>query len=190
MPDDGRVGRPGREDPVVDNRPPVQYAHRLVRAVLVAAVAVVALVGTSGVASAKGTVVPLLDCVLTNDDGSWTAVFGYENTSSSPVRIPRGPRNEVTPAPVGSPQPTTFEPGIHRGAFTVPVPRGGGPMWHLDGTNLAARPGSATACPSAEELPADGNGAGWAIALAASALVGTVALQQERRRARARRGDG
>jgi hypothetical protein len=63
-------------------------------------------------------------------------------------------------------------------------------MWHLDGTNLAARPGSATACPSAEELPADGNGAGWAIALAASALVGTVALQQERRRARARRGDG
>ena len=48
---------------------------------------------------------------------------------------------------------------------------------------------SATACPSAAELPADGNGAGWTIALAAAALVGTVALQQERRRARVRRGD-
>jgi hypothetical protein len=174
----------------MDSRPPSRHPRRLLPRAALVVVAVVALVAVPGAASARGTVVPLLDCVLTDDDGSWTAVFGYENTSSSPVRIPRGPRNQVTPAPVGSPQPTTFEPGTHRGAFTVPVPRGGGPMWHLDGTNLAARPGSATACPSAEELPADGNGAGWAIALAASALVGTVTLQQERRRARARRGDG
>jgi len=167
----------------------VQYAHNLLRAVLVAAVAVMSLVATPGVASARGTVVPLLDCVVTNGDGSWTAVFGYENTSSSPVRIPTGPRNKVTPAPVGSPQPTTFQPGTHRGAFAVPVARGGGPMWHLDGTNLAARLGSATACPSAEELPANGNGAGWTIALAAATLVGTVALQRERRRAPAGDGD-
>ncbi len=168
----------------MDNRPSVRHARNLLRAVLVAAVAVVALVATPAVASAKGTVVPLLDCVLTNGDGSWTAVFGYENTSSSPVRIPRGARNAITPVPLGSPQPTTFQPGTHRGAFTVTVPRGGGPLWHLDGTNLAARLGSATACPSAEELPADGNGAGWTIALAAATLVGTVALQRERRRAR------
>ncbi|MGY1763582.1 hypothetical protein ACI79G_06570 [Geodermatophilus sp. SYSU D00779] len=168
----------------MDDKPSVRYPHSLLRAVLVAAVAVVALVAAPGTASAKGTVVPLLDCVLTNGDGSWTAVFGYENTSSSPVRIPRGARNKVTPATVGSPQPTTFRPGTHRGAFTVTVPRGGGLMWHLDGTNLAARQGSATACPSAEQLPADGNGAGWAIALAAATLVGAVALQRERRRTR------
>ncbi len=174
----------------MDSRSSSRHARRiLLRAALVAVVAVVALVTAPGAASARGTVVPLLDCVVANDDGSWTAVFGYQNTSSSPVRIPTGPRNKVTPATVGSPQPTTFQPGTHRGAFTVPVPRGAGPVWHLDGTNLAARLGSATACPSAEELPADGNGAGWAIALAAATLVGAVALQRERRRAPAGRGD-
>jgi hypothetical protein len=42
-------------------------------------------------------------------------VFGYQNTSGSPVRIPTGARNKVTPVPYGSPQPTTFEPGTHHG---------------------------------------------------------------------------
>jgi hypothetical protein len=179
VPDDGRADRPGHEDPVMDVRS--LHTRRLLRAVLVAVLAVVTLVAAPGAASARGTVVPLLDCVLTNADGSWTAVFGYENTSSSPVRIPTGPRNKVTPATVGRPQPTTFQPGSHRGVFTVTVSRGAGPMWHLDGTNLAARLGSATACPSSAELPADGNGAGWTIAVLVAAVVGTVALHRERR---------
>ncbi|SET98682.1 hypothetical protein [Geodermatophilus poikilotrophus] len=174
----------------MDSRPSSRHPRRLLlRAALVAVVAVVALVAVPGAASARGTVVPLLDCVVANDDGSWTAVFGYRNTSSSPVRIPTGPRNKVTPATVGSPQPTTFQPGTHRGAFTVTVARGAGPMWHLDGTNLAARRGTATACPSSTQMPADGNGTGAAIALVAAGLVGTVAVQRARRRAPAGRGD-
>src|SRR4051812_41630149 len=100
-PDDGRARRPGREDTVMDSRPSERYARSLLRAVLVAVLAVVALVAAPGVASARGTVVPLLDCVLTNGDGSWTAVFGYRNTSSSPVRIPTGARNAITPVILG-----------------------------------------------------------------------------------------
>ena len=175
----------------MDNRPASRHPRRLLlRAAVVAVVAVMALVAAPGTASAKGTVVPLLDCVVANDDGSWTAVFGYQNRSGSPVRIPTGPRNKVTPATVGSPQPTTFQPGTHRGAFTVTVPRGAGPMWHLDGTNLAARLGTAKACPSSTQMPAEGNGTGAAIALVAAGLVGAVAVQRSRRRAPAGRGDG
>jgi hypothetical protein len=156
---------------------------RVTRAALVAVIAVLGLLALPGTASAKGTVVPLLDCVVTNRDGSWTAVFGYRNTSSSTVTIPAGARNKVTPATYGTPQPTTFRPGTHRGAFTVTVPRGGGPMWHLDGTNLAARHGSATACPPSTELPEEGNGTGPAIALAAAGLVGVVMVRRANRRA-------
>jgi hypothetical protein len=168
----------------MDSRPPSRHARGLFRrAALVAVVAVVALVATPGAASARGTVVPLLDCVVTNADGSWTAVFGYRNTASSAVHIPTGPRNKVTPVTSGSPQPTTFQPGTHRGAFTVPVPRGAGPMWHLDGTNLAARLGIAEACPSSTQMPAEGNGTGMAIGLVVAGLVGAVGVQRARRRA-------
>ncbi len=159
-----------------------QLRSRATRAALVALIVLAGLLALPGTASAKGTVVPLLDCVVANRDGSWTAVFGYQNTASSPVRIPRGPRNKVTLATVGSPQPTTFQPGTHRGAFTVTVPRGAGPMWHLDGTNLAARLGTAKACPSSTQMPVEGNGTGAAIALVAAGLVGTVAVQRARRR--------
>jgi hypothetical protein len=166
-----------------------QLRSRATRAALVALIVVAGLLALPGTASAKGTVVPLLDCVVANRDGSWTAVFGYQNTAGSPVRIPTGARNKVTPVPYGSPQPTTFEPGTHHGAFTVTVARGGGPMWHLDGTNLAARLDPATACPPSTELPEEGNGTGPAIALVVAGLVGAVGVQRARRRATAGRGD-
>ena len=158
---------------------------RVVRAALVAVIAVVGLLALPGTASAKGTVVPLLDCVVSNRDGSWTAVFGYRNTSSSTVSIPRGAKNKVTPVTYGTPQPTTFKPGTHRGVFTGTVTRGAGPMWHLDGTNLAARLGASPACPSSTELPEEGNGTGPAIALAAAGVIGAVLVGRANRRARA-----
>jgi hypothetical protein len=157
----------------------------MVRIALVAVIAVAGVLALPGTASAKGTVVPLLDCVVTNADGTWTAVFGYRNTSGSAVSIPSGARNKVTPVTYGAPQPTTFQPGTHRGVFTVTVPRGAGPMWHLDGTNLAARLGSATACPPPTELPAEGNGTGMAIALAGAGVVGLALVRRAGRRARA-----
>lgn len=157
-----------------------------VRVALVAAVAGAGLLASTGTAAAAkdATVVPLLDCVVGNDDGTWTAVFGYRNESDSPVTIPPGPRNKVTPAGGDVSLPVTFRPGTHRGAFTVTVDRGAGPMWHLDGTNLAARRDAAPACPSSTELPAEGNGLGAVLGLAGAGAVGAVLVHRAGRRAR------
>lgn len=138
--------------------------------------------GGSGVdRSHPPDVVPLVDCVLTHADGSWTAVFGYDNRTGVPVDIPVGPANQVTPRSSVQPQPTTFAAGIRHGVFSVRVPRGGGPMWHLGGTNLAARTADA-ACPDPTQMPAEGNGTGTALVLAAAAGAGAVLVRRQRRR--------
>jgi hypothetical protein len=162
-------------------------ALHLSLAVGVAAVGLVAVPATAS-ASPAGTVTPVLDCYVDNRDGSWTAVFGYRNTTATPVTIPVGPDNKVTPTTYGTPQPTTFQPGLHHGVFSVTVTRGAGPMWHLDQDNLAARRKSASACPSSTELPSEGNGTGPAIALAVAGAVGAVALHRARRRTRTATG--
>ncbi|MGY1740540.1 MULTISPECIES: hypothetical protein [unclassified Blastococcus] len=89
--------------------------------------------------SAPPDVVPLVDCVTVHADGSWTAVFGYDDRTGATVEIPVGPANQVTPESSGQPQPTTFLPGVRHGAVQVTVPRGGGPVWHLGRDDLPAR---------------------------------------------------
>ncbi|MGY1652466.1 hypothetical protein [Geodermatophilus sp. SYSU D01119] len=158
-----------------------------VRLLATAAVAVlVALVPGAAAAAPNRSdppdVVPVLDCVTTSADGSWTAVFGYDNRTGTTVTIPVGPANQVTPTQYGTPQPTTFEPGLRHGVFAVTVTRGGGPTWHLGSTNLAARKGDA-ACPPSTQMPADGNGAGLPIVLAAAGGAAALALARARRRA-------
>jgi hypothetical protein len=154
---------------------------------LLATTAVTAVVAlTPGVAGAAPNrsgppdVVPLVDCVTTHADGSWTAVFGYDNRTGAAVDIPVGPANKVTPTGYGAPQPTSFAPGVRHGVFAVTVPRGGGPMWHLGSTNLAARKAD-TACPPATQMPAEGNGTGVAIGVAVAGGVAAVLLRRSRR---------
>ncbi|WP_336026628.1 hypothetical protein [Geodermatophilus sp. FMUSA9-8] len=165
------------------SRTPVRLLATAAVAALVALL--VALVpGTAAAAPNRSDppdVVPVLDCVLTRADGSWTAVFGYDNRTGATVTIPVGPANQVTPTRYGTPQPTTFEPGLRRGVFAVTV-TGGGPMWHLGSTNLAARQGDA-ACPPSTQMPADGNGAGLPIVLAAAGGAAALLLARARRRA-------
>jgi MYXO-CTERM domain-containing protein len=127
--------------------------------------------------SAPPDVVPLLDCTITHPDGSWTAVFGYDNRTGARVEIPVGPANQVTPSGYGRPQPTTFQPGVRRAVFSVTVTSGGGPMWHLGRTNLAARKGT-TVCPPSTQMPADGNGTGIVVALVLAGAVGAVVLRR------------
>ncbi|MGY1745218.1 hypothetical protein [Blastococcus sp. SYSU D00695] len=125
-------------------------------------------------------VVPLVDCVRVNPDGTWTAIFGYDNRTGGEVTIPAGPANQVTPRGYGTPQPTTFAPGVQHGAFSVTVVRGGGPMWHLGATNLPARRGD-TSCGPSSQLPADGNGLGGAMVLGAAGVAGALLLGRVRR---------
>ena len=154
--------------------------------VITAVAAVLALLpGAAGAAPNRADppdVVPILDCVLPSTDGTWTAVFGYDNRTGATVTIPVGPANQVTPVQYGTPQPTTFEPGVRHGVFAVTVTRGGGPMWHLGRTDLAAREGDA-ACPPSTQMPADGNGTGLPIVLAAAGGAAALVLARARRRA-------
>ncbi|MFP4438636.1 MAG: choice-of-anchor A family protein, partial [Chloroflexaceae bacterium] len=57
------------------------------------------------------TVKPITECVANNGDGTYTAHFGYLNTSSTTISIPVGPGNRFSPDPQDRGQPTMFEPG-------------------------------------------------------------------------------
>jgi hypothetical protein len=171
-----------------DRPPSSRRRARLGRSgVLVTAAAVTVLAAAPGAAlaapgrSAPPDVVPLVDCVTVDPDGTWTAVFGYDNRTGATVTIPVGPANQVTPAAYGDPQPTTFAPGVHHGAFAAVVTQGGGPMWHLGSDDLAAR-STDTACPTATQMPSDGNGTGVVIVLGLAGAVGAVLVSRARRR--------
>jgi hypothetical protein len=72
-------------------------------------------------ASKKGgskPVIPKLECVAPNADGSFTAYFGYENKNGVAIAVPYGPRNALT-LDVNAWRPTRFLPGRHDFAFAV-----------------------------------------------------------------------
>ena len=97
--------------------------------------------------AACGKVEPLLTCVWKDSSGGLTAVFGYNNSSTSTVVAPEGSLNAFSPAPAGRGQTTTFPPGRVTSAFTVAW-SGGSITWSLLGRTRTA-PGSAALCSSA-----------------------------------------
>ena len=169
---------------------------RVARTALIAVIAVAGLVATPGAASAAGAVKPFVDCSRQHANGTHTVVLGYENTSTSTITIPVGLSNTVAPAWYDGGQPTAFEPGVHRGAFSVTVSGldyVAGGSW-LVGVNSALF-GTAWEpfiqdCPPSTELPADGNEIGPVIALAAAGVVGALVVRRVRRRASGRTGGG
>jgi hypothetical protein len=90
---------------------------------------------------------PLLTCVWTDAGGGLTAVFGYNNSSTSTVIAPVGSLNSFSPAPSGRGQTTTFPPGRVNSAFSVAW-SSGSITWSLLGRTRTATP-SATPCASA-----------------------------------------
>ena len=73
------------------------------------------------VAAAQGgsVLVPLLECVDNNGDGTYTAHFGYVNTGSSVITLPVGSKNMFVGGDKDRGQPTVFYPGEHLSEFTV-----------------------------------------------------------------------
>jgi hypothetical protein len=73
------------------------------------------------VAGAQGgtTLVPLLECVDNNGDGTYTAHFGYLNTTGSVITLPVGPQNMFVGGDKDRGQPVVFYPGEHLSEFTV-----------------------------------------------------------------------
>jgi hypothetical protein len=90
---------------------------------------------------------PVLECVVANGDGSYTAWFGYNNRNTADVSVPVGSNNRFTPNPIDRGQTTLFEPG--RKVRTFSVTWGGGNLvWSLKGPDGKNR--TSTASPSSK----------------------------------------
>jgi hypothetical protein len=112
------------------------------------------LIATAGASAQTAAVRPILECVLDNPDGTYTAVFGYKNDNTVPVSAPVGSTNKFTPSPQDRGQTVTFRPGrtpYGQGAFVVVFP-GGNLVWTLKGRTSTASPTS-TRCASAPAVP-------------------------------------
>ncbi|HKZ54771.1 MAG TPA: hypothetical protein VJ123_04770 [Anaerolineales bacterium] len=97
---------------------------------------------------------PILECVVNNRDGTFTAHFGYENPNVFSVEIPIGPDNYLSPAPDDRGQPGTFQPGRTSGfpsaGFTVTF-SGRSLKWNLNGLTAYASKSSSTCGPGPSE---------------------------------------
>src|ERR1700674_537407 len=87
-------------------------------ALAVASIVGVALAATPAAASVQDLpVYPIVECVSPTSNG-YTAVFGYNNQTSSTQTLPIGSLNNFLPTPQNRGQPTTFNAGRHDNLFT------------------------------------------------------------------------
>lgn len=91
-------------------------------------------------------VVPVLECVSRNSDGSYTASFGYNNPNQQPVSIPIGSENRLNLLEYAG-QPHSFEPGRHEAVFFVVFERDE-LTWTL-GEDVVVASSETQACPTA-----------------------------------------
>ena len=83
-------------------------------------------------------VIPILECVAENPDGTFRAHFGYENPNPYVVVIDARHQNTFHPGPVfRSGQPEYFAPGRVEDWFSV-LFDGNGLTWTLDGNAVTA----------------------------------------------------
>jgi hypothetical protein len=144
------------------------------------------LVGAPGAASAAGTVSPLLDCVVQNSNGTFTAVLGYSNTTGRTQNIAYGYYNVITPSKYDRVQPTTFHSGTYHGVFKVTVTAAdlwSNPNWRLNGDTVDYADVTSSSCPPSTQMPSEGNGAGAAVGLLTAGVIGAFLIRRRVRRA-------
>jgi len=91
-------------------------------------------------------VIPILECVAENPDGTFTAHFGYENPNPYVVVIDSRHQNTFHPGPTfRTGQPEYFAPGLVEDIFIV-LFDGNGLTWTLDGNAVTANRNS-PGCP-------------------------------------------
>jgi N-acetylneuraminic acid mutarotase len=89
------------------------------------------------------TVVPFLRCVRRVASGTYTAYFGYDNSTGAAVTIPVGADNYFTPGSQNRGQTTVFQPGRVTNAFSVTLTKGNNSnlaVWYLRGPDGVLRP--------------------------------------------------
>lgn len=133
--------------------PHLPHAPRFRRTILsiVLAVAFVAGMGAR-IVEAEDGLTPVAECVIVNGDGSFTAFFGYRNTSGETQTVTGGDNRVSGGSSSGAPQ--TFVPGRIVAAFSV-TSNGTKISWILDGSVITVTP-SYRPCstnPSVPEAP-------------------------------------
>jgi hypothetical protein len=154
-----------------------------------AALVALSLFAAPGPASAAGTVTPLLDCVIMNNNGTYTAVLGYSNTTGRTQTVAYGYNNVVSPSKYDRVQPTTYKSGTYHGVFKLTLSvydaYYGNPYWRLNGDTLDYTDVTSNACPPATQMPSVGNGTGAAIGLGVAGVIGVFLIRRYVRRAQA-----
>jgi len=67
-------------------------------------------------------IVPFMEGWYSNEDGSVTVSYGYENRNENEVIIPKGADNFIEPAQFDGMQPEVYFPGRHMGVFAITIP--------------------------------------------------------------------
>jgi hypothetical protein len=99
---------------------------------------------------------PIVTCVA-NDNGTYYAVFGYQNTSPSAMTIPHGASNQLSAGGTApSLLPTLFQPGTHAQVVTAPLANGSR-TWQLGGLAVVATTSSPSCGPLSGGEPLDDN---------------------------------
>ena len=171
-------------------------AARVLPAVLAAALLLLVSPAPAGAATGvgtvpSGTVTPSTECVQKNSNGTYTALLGYSSSAATAVTIAKGQLNQLAPTRLDGAQPTTFQPGAHRGAFSVTLTSSeytNGAYWYVDGGFAyfdLARTRQGPFCPAGTALPATGNGTGVAAALVLAGAIGVLLVRRVRRRGEA-----
>jgi hypothetical protein len=111
------------------------------------------------VAEAQGghTLIPLLECVDNNGDGTFTAHFGYLNQSNATINLAVGPKNMFVPGQQDFGQPTVFLPGEHLNVFSVVFSAADTLKWMLkadgDRRNQVEASSTSEICPTTTTQP-------------------------------------
>jgi hypothetical protein len=102
-------------------------------------------------------VIPTLKCALHNSDGTFTALFGYDNRNSERVTIEVGDKNKFSPKPEDRGQTVQFAPGSKDVAFEVIYHEDDRLTWSLTGpdgkTHTVTASDGTKRCEKPEEKP-------------------------------------
>jgi hypothetical protein len=79
----------------------------------------------------KAPIVPRLECIEPQADGSFAGYFGYSNDNALTVTIPHGKKN-VFAADTAAARPSAFAPGDNAFDFSVPFASGAQLTWTLN----------------------------------------------------------
>jgi choice-of-anchor A domain-containing protein len=125
-----------------------------------------------------GAIVPMVQCVTPNTDGTFVAFFGYTNSGSA-VTIPIGSNNTIAPTDLGGREPTSFSSGTVSDAFSVTVPKGQVVEWVISGIPAVASSGSPN-CQNSD-LSADPFGLSLVFVVVIAGLVGVFVVRRTAR---------